>query len=117
MAFQVGSACYDTAAQAAQAQASSLAGGVVVHGSAAYVVGVSAVSDTSITYTFAPVGGGATISQVAAYDAQPCNLLTGADGLTLGWAVAAAWLATWAVMFLARALRGPRGEGDGYGDA
>lgn len=115
MSFQVGSACYDTALQAAQAEASSQVGAVVEHGSAAYVVDVSGVSGTSITYSLYPVAGGVAVTSAVPYSAQPCNLLTGSDGLAMSWAVVGVWIAVYAVMFIARALRGDTG-GD-YGNA
>jgi len=114
MSFQVGSACYGTAQAAAQSQASAQVGAIVQHGQAAYVVGVSDTSDTSITYVLAPIGGGTSITTIVPYTAQPCNLLTMEDGLQLGWAVAACFLAVFAVLFISRGLRGETG-GD-YGN-
>lgn len=113
MPFQVGSACYPTAQQAAQASASAQVGAVVVHGGSAFVVDVGGVADTSIAYRLHPVAGGNPIQITAPYLPQPCNLLQLQDGLQMGWMVAAAWLATYSIMFLTRALRG---EGDSNGD-
>lgn len=116
MSYQVGSACYSTAVEAAQASASSEIGAVVPHGGVAYVVDAATVAASSVTYSLTPVGGGSAISVTSAYTAQPCNLMSYADGLTIGWAVAGAWLAAFALMFMARALRGET-EGGSYGNA
>lgn len=113
MAFQVGSACYPTELQAAQVQASQQVGAIVQHGSAAYVVDLSAVAGDSITYVLNPLGGGTAIASQVPFHAQPCNLLTAADGVQLGWMVAAVWLGAYALMFLGRVLRGEAGGDDG----
>lgn len=109
MNYQVNQACYPSALSAAQAVASSQIGSIVQHGSSAYVVDVSAVTGSVITYSFLPVGGGTSISVASPYTAQECQLLDLADGLQLGWMVVGAWLAAYGVMFMARALRGETG--------
>ena len=103
MAFQVGSTCYSTAQDALSAVASSQVGGVVVNGGVAYVVGVDSVQSSSITYRLAPLSGGPVLQNVVQLTPQPCGLLQWQDGLTLGWAVATAWIVTAAVMHLRRA--------------
>jgi len=117
MSFQVGSACYDTATQAAQASASSHVGAVVVLGPTAYEVDVSASSDTSITYVLNPIGGGTSVTSVTSYTAQPCNLMTVDDGLQLSWLVVGAWAAAFACVLIVRTLRGMLHGGDNYGNA
>jgi hypothetical protein len=112
MPFQVGPTCYPSEASAATAQASAMGGAVVQHGSAAYVVEVGAVTATSITYVFNPVGGGAALTLATPYNAQACQMLDWSDGLELGWAVAAVWIATTALLFIARALRGEPEHGN-----
>lgn len=106
MAYQVGPTCYPTAAAAATAQASSMGGAVVQHGSAAYVVEAGTISGTSITYLFHPVGGGTSLTLATPYTAQSCQMLDWSDGLQLGWMVAAVWIGTAALLFLARAVKG-----------
>ncbi|MGB7482028.1 MAG: hypothetical protein WA924_17015 [Burkholderiaceae bacterium] len=113
MAFQVGPACYSTELQAAQAQASQQVGSIVQHGSAAYVVDLSAVAGDSITYVLQPLDGGSTITKQVSFTAQPCNLLTAQDGLTLGWLVVGVWVAAYCVIAIARVLRGETGGNDG----
>lgn len=103
MAFQVGTTCYGSASDALSAAASSQVGGVVMHGGAAYVVGVDAVASTSITYSLTPLAGGQPIPSVVQLTPQPCGLLEWQDGLSLGWGVATAWIVTAAVMHLRRA--------------
>jgi hypothetical protein len=115
MAYQVGAACYPSATAAAQAVASSQVGSIVNHDSGAYVVGINSVSDTAINYSLNPVGGGSAIALNAPFAAQPCNLLTWEDGLSIGWMIGTVWIATYAVIFMTRAFRGETG-GD-YGNA
>lgn len=104
MAYQVGPSCYSEASAAVAAIASAQIGAVVQHGGAAYVVDASQVGASSITYNLTPVGGGNVLQVVSPVSVQPCGLLDWQDGLVLGWAVAGAWLATAAVMFLKRAV-------------
>lgn len=112
MSFQVGSVCYSTEVQAAQAQASSEVGRIV--GANPHTVSVTSVAADSITYTLSPIGGGASIIHVAPFTPQPCNMLDMSDGLTIGWAIAGAWIGAYALVFLAKALRGE--TGDSYGN-
>jgi hypothetical protein len=104
MAYQVGPSCYGDAIAAVHAIASSQVGTVVVHGGSAYVADATAVTATSISYTLQPIAGGASISYVASVSPQPCGLLDWQDGLMLGWAVAAAWIAVAAVMLIRRGV-------------
>jgi len=104
MAFQVGAFCYGDAQAAAAASASSQVGAVVQHGGAAYVVNASAVAAGQITYSLAPIDGGAPLTVASPYSAQPCMLLDWQDGLVLGWGVAGVWLAVLAVMILRRGV-------------
>lgn len=103
MSFQVGTTCYSGAAQALSAAASGQVGAVVVHGGAAYVVGVDAVAADSITYRFTPAAGGQVLQAVVQVTPQPCGLLDWQDGLSLGWGVATAWIVTAAVMYMRKA--------------
>lgn len=103
MAFQVGAFCYQSAAEALSAIASDQVGAVVQHGGAAYVVGVTGVTGSSITYSLDPVGGGSPIASTVSLTPQPCQLLDWADGLTIGWGIAAAWIATAVVMSIRNA--------------
>lgn len=105
MSYQVGSACYSTPAVAAAASSSVVLGSVVQHGGAAFVVDVSSVTASSITYSFTPVAGGAAVVVVSPYTAQPCGLLDASDAIELGWGVAAIWLGVYGVMFLGRSIR------------
>jgi len=92
VSFQVGQACYPTEASAASASASQAVGSIVSRGGDSYSVSVPSVSGTSITYTLTPLGGGSSITTVAPYTPQPCQMLSLGDGLQLGWMIAAAWL-------------------------
>ena len=103
MAYQVGTTCYGSASQALSAIASDQLGSVVVHGGAAYVVGVDAVASSSITYSFTPIAGGAPFISVVSMTPQPCGLMDWQDGLALGWGIATAWILTAAVMHLRKA--------------
>ena len=110
MAFQVGSVCYPTALQAAQASASSQAGAIVTRGDANYIVDITTVSANSITYKLMPIGLGNIYTGTSSYAAQPCNMLQASDGLQLGWLIAAVWLGAYGLLFVTRALRGETGS-------
>lgn len=103
--YQVGSACYSSAAAANSATASVQSGAVVSQSGTVRIVTVLSVNDSSITYSFTGLDG-SVVSQTVQHIPQPCGLLTAADGLQIGWLIVGAWLAVYAVMFIARALRG-----------
>lgn len=115
MSYQVGSACYQTQADAAAAAASAQIGSFVQHAAAAYVVDATASDAISITYSLQPVDGGTPLTIASPYTAQECRLLTADDGLVLGWLIAGIWLAAYGLLFLTRGLRGE--TGDNYGNA
>lgn len=104
MAFQVGSTCYGAATDAVSAIASSQVGAVVQHGGATYIVDATALTASSITYALRPVAGGSPITSTVSVTPQPCGLLQWSDGLAMGWGIAAAWIATAALMQLRRAV-------------
>lgn len=103
--YQVGTACYSTPTAALQAIASTQTGAVVQQGSTLYAT-VATGTATGIDYVFHPLAGGPTFAQSVAITPEPCGLLTAEDGLQIGWMVAACWIAVYAVLFIARALRG-----------
>lgn len=111
MSYQLGSACYSTVVAAAQAQASSVAGSLVSHGSSAYVASAGVSESGAITYTLTPFGGGVPLVLSTPYTPQPCNLLQWSDGVSLGWSVGLVWIVVCAVLFLAKAL--PKEPDDG----
>lgn len=113
MPFQVGSACYGTAQQAAQAAASEQAGSVVMHGTTAYVIDVRQVTESAITYALNPVSGGAPYQVTSSYTALPCNLMSASDGLEMGWMVGGAWLLVYGLMFIGRTLWKVENTNDG----
>lgn len=103
MAYQVGSLCYGSDIAATQAIASGEVGKVVEAGSVVYVVDAEATAAGSITYTLNPVGGGTAVVSVHSVELQPCGLLDWEDALTIGWAIATAWIVTSAVLQLRKA--------------
>lgn len=113
--FQVGSACYPSALEAAQASVSSQVGAVLTVGGVPYTVTAPTVTADSITYALREVGGVGVITSTYAYSAQPCGLPDVFDGVQLGWLVGSVWVAVFALMFLTKALRGETGSD--YGNA
>lgn len=101
--LQVDGNCYSELA-AVQAMAAREVGRLVVIGAKTYVVDVGAVTPTTITYNFADTTSTATFSKLVTVTPQPCGLLDTVDGLVIGWAIAAAWLATAAVLFIRRGV-------------
>lgn len=109
MSFQFGSSCFDTAAQAVQ----SMAAAHVPVTESDMVISVSSVTDSAINFLYTPVGSGVppfTVSQAVVL--QPCNMLTQADAVNVGWMIGGAWLSVYAVTFLIRYLRGEMDSSD-----
>lgn len=104
MSYQVGAVCYSSESAAASAIAAQSVGSVVTHSGAAFVVNVSDISASSISYQLVPFGGGATVGVSVPINLQPCGMLDWQDGLALGWAVAGVWIAVAAVLSLRRGL-------------
>jgi len=105
VSFQVGAACYESIEGAAAAVASAEIGRVVPAGSGVFVVDAVAGSGGSITYTLTdPASVVSPVVYVSSPSLPECGLLTAADGLALGWGVAAAWIGVFAVLALRRGL-------------
>lgn len=101
MSVQAGSSCFSSVQLAAQAVAAGEVGKVVPAGSVVYVVDAVADASGSITYTLTDMAGVApSVVHVAAPSYPPCALLDASDATVIGWLVAGAWLATYAVMVL-----------------
>ena len=103
--YQVGTACYASASAANSATASAQSGAVVTHSGTVRIITVSSVGDDTITYNVTVLDG-SVVAQTVQHIPQPCGLLTASDGLQIGWMIAAAWIAAYSVMFIARSLRG-----------
>lgn len=114
--YQVDGACYETALAGATAVAARINGTFVTHTGSAYQVNVTAVNPpggitgnfASLAIHFVPISGSG-IQQTRIVYHLPCVEPTMADGIQIGWLVVAAWAATYAIMFLAKALRGETG--------
>jgi hypothetical protein len=115
MAFQSGDACYDTALAANQAAAAREIGSIKTIGTAQYVVDVTGVTATSISYTFRNVSSTATVVTTETVTPITCVGMTHADAWSLAWPIAAAWLSVYAVTNLARYLRGESSDHSTYG--
>lgn len=89
--------CYGSALAANKAAASAVSG-TVSNGS---VITVTAVTDSSITYLSAPLDGSASHTLVVPLEPQECGLLTAQDATEIGWLLIGAWVATYAVRYLA----------------
>lgn len=106
MAWQVGSACYDSELAAVGAVAAGNLG--LAHGTASglYSMHVAAYTATSIEYGFTPLDGGPAMPGVVVpVHLVPCGLATFDDGVVMGWAVIGAWATTWAIRWLSDVLR------------
>lgn len=111
MAFQVGSACYETALQAAQAYAATIEP-VIAH---PWLIRVQHVTEAAVTYEYRNVVDGAIYLNAHAIHLSPCNLLTAADAVNVGWLIGGVWLSISVVAFLIRYLRGETETSDaGY---
>lgn len=102
--FQVGVSCYPDAISAVRAMAAQEVGSIRQIGSDQYVVDSTAQTATSITYVFRNVASTAVVTSVETVVPLPCGLLDWQDGLVLGWAIAAAWIATAVVLHIRKAV-------------
>lgn len=101
---------------AAQAHASSVTPQVINAGSAIYLVSTPTVTASAITYSFKNVSSGSILATTSTpYYPQACNMLSMADGVQIGWLIGAAWLATFAILFIAKAIY--HKEDSNYGNA
>ena len=105
MSWQVGSACYGSLTAANQAAASTQVGAVVSHGGSVYVTSLAAADASGVTYSFSPLSGGAPVSMTVALNPPACGLMGVEDGVQLGALVSLVLVSTWAVVFVARAIR------------
>ena len=99
--FQYGATCYPSASTVNQLTGAAQAGSVVLIGGQPHVLAISGFTDTSITYSYSPVSGGAVVSQTVANIPPPCALLTAADAVEVGTMIGVAWVAVYAIKFLA----------------
>lgn len=104
MSFQVDGVCYSTAYASVQAMAAREVGKIIQLGSSGYAVDVSAITDASITFSLTPLTGGASIVKSVPVLPIECGLLDTSDALVISWAIASAWLATAALLYIRRGL-------------
>lgn len=112
MGYQVGEHCYATKLQAAHVQRWSLGhdSSVVINGQP-HLVQYALTDGETLGYTVYDMSTQTQIvSSTLIYDPPVCEVLGIADGLQIGWMVAGVWLAAFAVLFIAKALRGDSGE-------
>lgn len=105
MGYQVRDYCYSTAVEAVNAMAAAQVGSVVVSGSVAYAVDVSATTANSISLVLTPVAGGTAVLSTVAVTPQPCGLIEAEDALAAAWGVAAVWLILAAFLFMGKGAK------------
>lgn len=115
--FQHGSACYSTAKQAAEAQASHLVGSIIQIGQEPYAVDVSAVTDSTISLTLQQLTGPGVFTKTILVTPQPCGLLQVEDAISIGWLIAAIWIGVFSLTFIARIIRSGIEERSDYGNS
>lgn len=108
MQYQYGSNCFASAAGANAALAYDKSGQIT----SSSVSGVGAVTDS--TYEVLQYSSnGQLIATVVVPSVPPaCSLLSGADGVSLGWMVGGVWLAVYAVRWLARQVESEKVQDD-----
>lgn len=104
MSYQYNANCYSDQLSAARAIASDNVGRVVVIGTASYSIDIDSVASNSINYKLQDLNSTAFIIKTVSVNPPDCQLFDTADGLMIGWGIAAAWLATAAVLFLRKGL-------------
>ena len=98
--WQFQGVCYPSPLAANTAAASAMSGTV----SGGVAVSVTSVTDTAISFDSLDLASGVITAHVLAVEPYPCQLLDAADALSLSWSVVGVWLASYAVMFLARSV-------------
>lgn len=104
MSYQYNANCYSDQLSAARAIASDNVGRVVVIGTTSYSMDVESITSNSISYKLQDLNSSAFISKTVSVNPVECQLFDTADGLMIGWGIAAAWLATAAVLFLRKGI-------------
>lgn len=104
MSYQYNSICYSDQVSAARAIAADHVGQIVSIGTSSYSINVESVSGSGIVYSLQDLTSPASISKTVSVTPQECGLLDVSDGLMIGWGIAAAWLATAAVLFIKKGL-------------
>ncbi len=103
--YQAGNACFDTVGLAAAATAAAQVGQVLPAGSALYVVDAIGAADGSVTYSLTDT---LSLASPVVFVATPtfpqCALLTAADGVAIGWGIAAAWIVAFTIVSIRKAL-------------
>lgn len=106
MSWQVNGVCYPTELAAAHATAALNNGSMYSTSAGVVEVMAANVTDVSIQYVLRNVSNSTQVQRTLILNPQPCELLTVADGIQLGWMVGAAWIGVYALLFLTRAFRG-----------
>ena len=108
MQYQYGSNCFATATGANSALAFDNSGQIT----SSSVSGVGAVTDS--TYEVLQYSSNGQLIASALIPSVPpsCTLLSGADGVSLGWMVGGVWLAVFAVRWLARQFENEKTQDD-----
>ena len=101
--YQFGGQCFKTKTQANTARASAESGKVLEHAGQAHLVTVSAVDDSTVTYTLQPLSGGVPTVIQAPQTPLECQLLTAEDGAMVGTTIAAGWLVIYGILSLLNA--------------
>ena len=105
MSYQYSANCYSDALSAARAIASDNVGRLVVIGTTTYSTDVVSVTGSSISYKLQDLNSLAFITKTVSVTPQDCGLLDTSDGLIIGWGIAAAWILTYAVLFVRRGIQ------------
>ena len=104
MSYQYNNNCYSDSLSVAKAIASDQVGRIVVIGTTSYSVDVTSVIPNSISYKLQDLNSTAFITKTVSIAPQDCGLLDTADGLIIGWGIAAAWLVTYGLLFLKKGV-------------
>lgn len=101
--YQVGSVCYPSALDAAQATA-ALHNGVTTNGSNSLHFSVQALNATTLRYVAYYTGSTQSITRDVPFTPAPCALpsMSVGDGVALGWLVVIPWAVVFGIKFIAR---------------
>lgn len=101
MQYQYGSNCFASAAAANASLAFDKSGQIT----SSTVSAVGVITDTTYEVLQYSTSGQLVASAVVPSLPPACSLLTGSDGVSLGWMIGGVWLAVFAVSWLSKHLK------------
>lgn len=104
--YQLDGACYATPLEAVTSYSANLVGNVVVLGGNSHIVAAVNPGSDGVAVTYQRLNQTTSSTIWVPLNVPECQMMTSVDALSIGWGIAAAWIATYAITFLSRYLIG-----------